>query len=101
MKNKYLIVLAAVAMTALSAEQSAVAKSDARVAQALSLSAEEQAFAAKLGETTRQAFALMSVDLRHEVLALMKNPALTADAAVEQVMKDHPASSIKVEVNTK
>ena len=65
------------------------------------LTVEEQAFAGKLGETTRQAFTLMSSELRQAVIALMKNPGLTADAAVEQVMKDHPNSSIKVDVKTK
>ena len=90
--------IAALAITAVNANQPASVKAESH---AVSLSAEEQAFAAKLGETTRQAFSLMSSDLRHEALSLMKNPALTADAAVEQVMKDHPTSSIKVEVNTK
>jgi type II secretory pathway component HofQ len=65
------------------------------------LTVEEQAFAGKLGETTRQAFTLMSSELRQSVLALMKNPGVTADAAVEQVMKNHPNSSIKVDVKTK
>jgi hypothetical protein len=65
------------------------------------LTVEEQAFATKLGETTRQAFTHMSAELRQAVISLMKNPSLTADAAVEQVMKDHPNSSIKVEVKTK
>lgn len=64
------------------------------------LTTEEQAFSTQLGETTRQAFHFMTAELRQAVLALMKDPALTADAAVEQVMKDHPSSSIKVEVKS-
>ena len=60
-----------------------------KAAAAVTLSAEETTFVAKLGETQAKAFNLMSGEQRHEALAIAQKDGVTPDMAVDVVLSKH------------
>lgn len=92
MKKMNLMMLALMAMAAgavQAGEPVAAVKTESSCA---SLSAEEQAFAAKLGERQRKLFCMMNIDQRKAAMTASADPAQTADGAVEKIMKEHHLS---------
>lgn len=66
-------------------------KSEAACATS-NLTTEEQAFSAKLSERQKKLFCMMSADQRKAAMKAIADPALTADGAVDNVMKDQRVS---------
>ena len=102
MKKMNLMMLALMAMAAgavLVAEPATVAtKPVAKVETSCSsLSVEEQAFAAKLGERQRKLFSMMNAEQRKAAMTASADPAQTADGAVEKIMKEHHLSMVHSE----
>jgi len=83
--NLTILALLAMATTATQATESAAAQAEACCA---SHCAEEQAFAAKLGEHQRHLFDSMNAEQRQAVIAASRDSAQTADEAVEKIMRE-------------
>jgi hypothetical protein len=92
MKKMSLMMLALAAMAAGSVQANEPAVAKAEGACAASLSVEEQAFAAKLGERQRKLFSMMNAEQRKAAMTAATDPAQTADGAVEKIMKEHHLS---------
>lgn len=91
MKNRNLLMIGLMTLVAsVASANQAAPKADAQVAAGCSAAAcnkEEQAFASKLSEIQKKAFDKMTVDQKAAVQKAVKD-GLTADAAVEKVMKE-------------
>ena len=88
--NVMMMALMAMAAGALQAgEPVAAAKTEASCS---SLSGEEQAFAAKLSERQKKLFCMMNADQRKAAMTAAADPALTADGAIDKVLKDQHIS---------
>lgn len=97
MKKMNLMMLGLMAMAAGAVQASepvAAAKTESACA---SLSAEEQAFAAKLGERQCKLFCMMNADQRKAAMTALEDPVQTADGAVEKIMKEHHLSMAESE----
>ncbi|MBS0615611.1 MAG: hypothetical protein JSR58_03545 [Verrucomicrobia bacterium] len=86
----YLLILGAVLTAGLQAD-GCCGKSDA-TCSASNLSTDEQAFSAKLSERQKKLFCMMSAEQRKAAMKATADPALTADGAVDNVMKDQRVS---------
>lgn len=96
---KRVILAACLAVGAVQASEAVVVKTTETVAT-VTLSDKEQAFAAKLSPAQNKAFFAMTADQRQAVLAAAENPAVSANDAVEKVLKEHHvATTVKVEKN--
>lgn len=96
MKKTYLMMmaLAAVAVGSVNAGEEVAARKEAACS---ALSGEEQAFAGKLSEGKRKLFCMMSAEQRKAVMTASVDPALTADGALDKVLKEHHVASPAVE----
>ncbi len=96
MKKTHLMMmaLAAMAVGSVQANEEIAAKKEA---SCCSLSVEEQAFSSKLSDGKRKLFAMMSAEQRKAVITASVDPALTADAALDKVLKEHHVASPAVE----
>lgn len=99
MKKTHLMMmaLAALAVGTVKANDEIAAKKESCCS---SLSMEEQAFAAKLSEGKRKLFSMMNSDQRKAVITASVDPALTADAALDKVLKEHHVAAPAIEAKT-
>lgn len=100
MKKMNLLMLGVLAITGLQAgDQGCCGKSDASCSTS-NLTTDEQAFSAKLSERQKKLFCMMSVEQRKAAMKATADPALTADGAVDNVMKDQRVSVHSEETKT-
>ena len=98
MKKTHLMMmaLAAMAVGSVQAGEEVAAKKEAACC---ALSIEEQAFSAKLSEGKRKLFSMMSSEQRKAVITASVDTALTADAALDKVLKEHHVAAPAVEAH--
>jgi len=87
--NLMMLALGVMAVGAVQAHDEIAAKKDASCSN---LSPEEQVFASKLSEAKRKLFCLMSADQRKAAITASIDPAISADGAVDKIMKDQHLS---------
>lgn len=93
--NVMMLALMAMAAVAVQATEPAAVKTESACkseAACAAFSAEEQAFAAKLGERQRKIFLSMTPEHRKAAMTASADPAQTADGAVEKIMKENHLS---------
>jgi len=96
--NVMIMALMATAAGALSAHEPVAAKTEASCS---SLGAEEQAFAAKLSDRQKKLFCMMNADQRKAAMTAAADPTLTADGAIDKVLKEQHVSALSAEHNAK
>ena len=89
-----MVTLLATVAGSLSAHGAVIAKEETSCS---SLSTDEQTFASKLSDRQKKLFCMMNADQRKAAMTAAADPALTADGAIEKVLKEQHVSALNAD----